>query len=75
MLHSISTGLAVTFLIVTSTRLSADTDTVANLDASWYILANTDSLSDDLVADYDRIVCLAPAGAESVQIGCADARP
>jgi hypothetical protein len=60
-LHSISASLAVTFLIVTSTRLSANANPVADLDSCWYILANSNSLADDLVADYDRIVCLTPA--------------
>jgi len=57
----ISTRFAVTVVVMASTGLSTNTDTIANLDASGNVLANSHSLTNDLVADTYRIVGWTPS--------------
>jgi hypothetical protein len=53
--------------------LSSDTHAVADLDALLSLLAYTNSLADDLMADAAWVGCWAPAGTEGVQVTAADA--
>jgi len=53
--------------------LRTDTDTVADLDAALGLLADTDCLANDLVANTAWIRCWAPAGAEDVKVTATNA--
>ena len=52
-------------------RLSANTDTVANLKV-LDVLADLGDMANDLVADDKRVVGRSPARAEGVNVGTAD---
>lgn len=54
-------GFTVALLVVTSTTLSTNTDTIANLDAPRNLAADSDCLTYDLVSDTDWVVCWTPA--------------
>lgn len=52
----------------TGTRLSANTDTIADLDVTLSFRSDSDGFADNLVADTARIERLAPAGMKSVDV-------
>lgn len=73
MVHStISTLLTITLVVHTSPRLRTDTNAIAHLHA-LDIFAHFHGAADNLVADDAGVVCLAPSGAEGVDVGAADA--
>lgn len=57
----ICASFAITFLVVASAGLRTNTNTVTDLDTSGNVLAYSDGLTNDFVADTYRIFCWEPS--------------
>lgn len=64
----ICTCIAITILVVASTRLGSNANTVSNLDSSGNVLAYSDGLANNLVTDANRVISGSPSRSESVII-------
>jgi hypothetical protein len=56
----VGASLAITLLVMASTRLCTHTDTISDLDAGGNVLADFHSLTNDLVANDHGVICWTP---------------